>query len=201
MEGSASAQWIPLTARIRETTTVIVGGQPVETQTREGILYRRSDGSTLTEWAHVNGDPRRASSHLVDYQKNSSYEIKTADRMALERPALPVGISTPPRPQRFERSGLREEVVAGFACVVVPHKSIPHGRKMQDHMQLHQDGVACWSNQYNLMLRLNVQRSGVDGKVYHQLYEVVSLDPGTEPDPKLFDVQARGFTVYKTSPN
>jgi hypothetical protein len=80
------AQWIPVTARIREMQIVTKNGATVQQVTREGYFYRTSAGSTLTQWLDPSGAPK--SGILLDNQRLGLYRLSYQGRTALQVKAL-----------------------------------------------------------------------------------------------------------------
>jgi len=196
--GHAWGQWVPLTAKVRERTTIVEAGKAVPFVQKEGSFYRRSDGSTLIEWTYVDGDERKAVGHLSMGNSSLGYQLHLGNRTAIEQHRAPSravsGLGDSSRLHRDPKAALRQDFIGAVACAVYP--LFFQGGKGQP---LVRTGEACWSHELGLMLKQDKTYVGSeDGRTYHTVYETFDIQPNTEPDPKLFDLQARGFTIYKS---
>jgi hypothetical protein len=189
--GTIHAQYVPVVAKIKQVREITRPGQPSETHTREGNFYRRSDGSTLEEWTVVDGDTSRGVGELTDNQANITYQLNLVGRTAIQRrETLPSGVtSLAGPPQLPEKQGLSSPIiVGGIACVVLPVKSSPS-------LALNVTGQVCVSRQHNLTVRRDITSTAQGGRTDHTTYEMSDVRLYMEPDSKLFDLRARGFTV------
>jgi hypothetical protein len=189
------AQWTPVVSKVKETTKVSGNGQPIKAVQKEGSFYRRSDGSILVEWTSVDGDPGRAVGSLSFGQTNLRYQLNIASRTAIEREVVsPPGVDSALDPARMPKTPmkpLREEFVGTVACAVFPLY-----RRQRPEAPPVPSGEACWSHELGLMLKRESTYVGSDGRTYHTTYESYDIDI-REPDPALFDLQGRGFTVFR----
>jgi hypothetical protein len=181
-------------AKVRETTTVSESGQPVKTVQKEGSFYRRSDGSILIEWTSVDGDSSRAVGHVSFSQSNLRYQLNIAGRIAIEREAGSAAVNSALDPARMPKTPLkpiREDLIGSVPCAVYPlfRKPTPEAPPIPA-------GEACWSHELGLILKRASTYVGSDGRTYHTIYETYEIEM-REPDPKVFDLEGRGFTVFR----
>jgi hypothetical protein len=186
--GSARAQWIPVVAKARETHETWKNSKLEKVDTKEGVFYRASDGSTLRYWVQVNGDESRGgagemtdTNNLVHYSLN----VRTKDAHEVDRlqEKLKPGDVVP----TSMKESLGDQVVDTFPCRRVPaFVQWPDGRREPI-------GEDCVSSEYALVLRTD-HKATQGGLTHHVVYELYALKAGAEPDPKLFDLQKSGLT-------
>jgi hypothetical protein len=189
--GSAQAQWIPVVAQVRETHETWKNGKLEKVDTKEGVFYRASDGSTLKYWLQVNGDESRGgpgemtdNSSLIHYSLNmrtkSAHEVARLPERLKPQDAVPTSMS----------ESLGDQVVDTISCRRVPaFVQWPDGRRELI-------GENCVSIEYALELRTD--HKAVQNEVmHHVVYELYNVRTGVEPDPKLFDLQKSGLTISK----
>lgn len=199
--GSASSQWVPVQGKIRETREVFLNGQKVETHVREGLFYRSSNGSTLTHWTQTDGDTQRSTGTLADNSTMVNYQLDFTNRIAIERRSvLPPGVNGPLLPTAAPASEKAPEIfLGGVRCRTMP-ANFRTKADADAGKPFVRAGEVCWSNEYSLLVRedLRLRRSGEREERF--VFEVFDIEPNVEPDPKLFDLRARGFTVYGAKP-
>jgi hypothetical protein len=190
----AAGQWVPIVAKLKQTQEVYANGARIETRVREGNYYRTSDGSVLEEWTKIDGDTSRAVGYLVDNRRDLSYDVNFVTRTAIEkRIVLPPGVSGRPRTPVRPPAG-REIIVGGLRCIALPAVvQKPTGPPLSA-------GETCVSSELSLLVRNDLTMPRPDGKSVRTLYELTDVQVHKEPDPKLFDLRARNFTVYSTQP-
>jgi hypothetical protein len=190
------AQWIPITAKIKQTREVFMNGQKTETHVREGLYYRSSHGATLEEWTRVDGSESKAVGYMTMQADGVTYELHLLTRRAIERRfSVPSGadLRKPPTPPA-RPAHLRQVTVGGVRCTVIPARMQPGFGQPSVPA-----GEICISDELNLMVR-NEQTHSLSGtKTVRVLYEMDDIQSHKEPDPKLFDLRGRGFTIYTAS--
>ena len=180
------AQYAPFSAKAKQTEEVFVGGKLSVTQTKEGRYYRRSSGATLEEWTTFDGREAPGVAYLQD-ESGAVYHLSMGAGTAVARRTSPL----PPPDLPTSPNDRDPIIVAGVPCVPAQTKSQPRG---QPAVPL---GENCFSHKYNIMLRDEQRYTGPDGKVYHTIYEATEIELFSEPDPKLFDLQARNLKIVK----
>lgn len=182
------AQWVPVTAKIRETDEILQDGKSIKVDNKEGVFYRTSDGSTLKYWTKVNGDETLGGSgEMTDNKTLSHYTVNVKQNVAFEDGKLLEKL-TPGASQFAAASTLGDQVIDGIRCRRVPSFIMwPDGRKERN-------GEACVSIENDLQLRTDRQHTQ-NGVTHHGITELYDIQLGVEPDPKLFDLQKT--TIYK----
>jgi hypothetical protein len=87
------------------------------------------------------------------------------------------------------RNAVGQDVVAGVSCSIVPVKDQASG---------HEVGSFCISLELGLVLRTESVGTSGDGTKARLVTELYDLQPGVEPDPKLFDLTQ--FALMKMTP-
>jgi len=110
-------QWVPVTARIRQTTEDIKDGKVVERDVKEGFYYRSQDGSTLTKWVSLNGEEQSVGD-LFDNTTARSYKLYYSkgnatpdDHGTIKFQPLSPGIYKPQ-----EQYAIGHDSVSGISC-------------------------------------------------------------------------------------
>jgi hypothetical protein len=183
------AQWVPVTAKTRQTNETWQEGKLIKVDHKEGVFYRTSDGSTLRYWTKVNGDEvLGGSGEMTDNNSLSHYSVNVKQKVAFETDKLLEKL-TPGASQYAAASTLGDQVIEGIRCRRVPSFMMwPDGRK--ERM-----GEVCVSIEYDLELHKDNQLTQ-NGITHHAVTELYDIKLGVEPDPKLFDLQ-KTTTVYK----
>lgn len=195
---SVQAQWVPVTAKIRETKQILREGRVIQTHSREGAYYRRSDGAELREWARVDGDESKAVGYLTLHAEGITYDLTMINRRAMERRfAVPVGVDmrTPPKPPA-RPANLQRITIGGVDCTVVPSRT----RAAADAPAV-PDGDVCMADALNLMLRRQHSYRLPDGREVRTVFEMVEIQANVDPHPGLFDLKGRGFTIFRSTAN
>jgi hypothetical protein len=189
------AQWVPVTAKIRQTRELLQDGKSVERHIKEGNYYRTADGSTLEEWTRVDGSESKAVGHLTKQAQGVAYDLNMITRSAIERRfSLPSGANMKSPPRASISSKLPQITVGGVQCTVLPARvQVGIGQPSAPA------GETCFSAELNLVVRNQLTHTLTTGKVMRTLYEMFEIETHKEPDPKLFDLRGRGFTVYSAS--
>jgi hypothetical protein len=190
------AQWIPITAKIKQTREVFVNGQKTETHVREGTYYRSSNGATLEEWTKIDGSESKAAGYMTMQADGITYELNMLTRRAIERRfSVPNGVDLrkPPTPPA-RPSQLRQVTVGGVRCTVIPARMQPGFGQPSGPA-----GEICISDELSLMVRSLQTHDHSSTRTIRVLYEMDEIQSHKEPDPRLFDLRGRGFTIYTAS--
>ena len=190
---SLHAQFTPVTAKIRITDETIRNGKVIKTKMREGNYYRSSDGSFIRQWTKIDGDEKAAPfspGQLFDNRTATNYQLDFANHRAYEREkgGEPM-VAHPPNYEAAKK--LRHDSVQGIPCILNPVKFYHRDTNTYEDI-----GTNWRSLEYNLNLRLDLTRKLDNGDSVHEITELFEIHIGTEPDPKLFDLQ-KNFTVYR----
>lgn len=192
ISGIAHAQWVPVTAKMRQKKEITANGKVSRVETKEGVFYRSSDGSTLREWTIVNGSPtNNAVGFYTDNQKALSYRLEYINHQAIE--AVPPS-RTPVKPGAMKAESLkkiRDDQVSGFPCVVVPLSVSWQGGPAQSA------GEACLAPDYDLIVRMESNGTSKDGTSFKEITELYDIRLNAEPDPKNFDLT--GFKILRAA--
>lgn len=188
---SVQAQWVPVTARVRETHETWKQGKLEKVDHKEGLFYRTSDGSTLKYWTTVNGDEKLGGQgEMTDNKGLVQYSINMKHKYFYEIGTLPEKLTPQLNRPSSSSSGLGDKVIGGLRC----HRSSavvqwPDGRR--EPM-----GEECVSIEYNLKLLTDHQVTQ-GGVTRHVITEMYDINLGAEPDANLFDLQKNGATIFK----
>lgn len=191
---SAFAQWVPVTAKIKEMRETVVNGKTVEIQTLEGSYYRKSDGSVLKELRPAAGSSGTQRGSLVDHKSMTTYQLDLVSRTAIARPLVIPGGADPTIPPRAPArpASVRHAVVGGVSCAVLPARvrSGPGGTPRPA-------GEVCISDEFSLLLKNESVQSLPDGRTIRAVFELSDVRTYVEPEESLFNVAGRGFTIYR----
>lgn len=188
---SSNAQFVPLTAKVRDTNQTIVSGKITKSVIREGVYYRTSDGSTLSQWTTVNGSPASAElawGSLWDNKTGTAYRLDLKNRRAYVEPeggepaTADSRLDEPKNPTYGSVSGIR--------CTIFP------ARMRQPDGTLTPAGQTCLSTEYHLLLKQDLTYKRANDATMHKLYEMYDVQLGAEPDQSLFDI-SKLFTIYR----
>jgi tetratricopeptide (TPR) repeat protein len=193
--GGLSAQTVPVAAKIRLTTELLVAGKVVSTKVQEGYFYRASSGWYLKQWRKVGdssapGDVNNAA--LTDAQHNVEYALVYDQHRAIITPPYLFREIAAPASEPAPPGGFLHDTVEGVACVKRPLRLNVSG---QPHTEL---GYSCVAEGYN---DLELKREFTDAvqnspdKTKHVLYVLFEIQFGKEPDPALFDLKS--FTIER----
>lgn len=191
---SVHAQWTPVVAKVRETQEIWKNGKLERVENKEGVFYRASDGSTLKYWTQVNGDDSRGGQgELTDNNRLIHYSLNMRTKTAHEMGKLLEKLTPNNVSPSSAKESLGDAVYDGIPCRRIPAFVLwPDGRREPI-------GENCMSIEYALELRTEhkVTQGEITRHVVNELYDVKL---GIEPDPKLFDLQKNGVTVYVQQP-
>lgn len=185
----AYAQYVPVTAKMRQTMQAIENGKIVSTRTEEGTFYRTKDGSWLERW---NRGLRFST--LWDNKTQTAYQVNYNTRVAIESPEPP-DFGVPDFLRKEAPGPPAQSSVEGIPCTLKPVRLISSTRT---HSGVVEDaGQVCWSTEYKLRLKQETRLpSGSDG-ASRQIFELYDIKLNAGPDPKLFDLQG-SFTVARS---
>lgn len=174
------AQWVPLTANVRETTTITREGVVTESRLREGVYFRTANGSTLTHWTKIAGAPTPGTGSLLDNQELVSYQLDYEHKKARQGQ---FAIPQPLTPDLYAHIvSLGKDLVAGIPCDLVPVKE-----QMMDSPP-ERVGEACVSAKYGLQLKQDISTRQADGTVAHIVTEMFDVKLNVEPNPSEFNL-------------
>ncbi|MGH9683844.1 MAG: hypothetical protein ACRD4S_09580 [Candidatus Acidiferrales bacterium] len=194
LASASFGQAIPITAKMHQTDDLLRYGKTVKTHVREVIFLRSSSGSELRQTVQYDGKTPPYKMGLASLWDNDEHLLYTVDYKSrnayIQRlPSMPVSESSN---NRQTAQTLGDTQVAGFDCKLYPvsHRS-PTGVETVV-------GTRCHSEQYNLDLRIEytMPTQSADGTIEHMVLEMYDIEVGTEPDPKMFNLQ-HNFTIYK----
>jgi hypothetical protein len=184
---SLHAQSVPMTARMRLFSEIIVNGNVVETHTQEGIYYRTSTGSDVRQWLKEDGKAatgemawgslkdERGVNYKVDYQRRTAYAL------------TPMSIN-PPHSGTRESNALGVDKVEGLNCTLFPaYLLIPGSSPVEI-------GRNCLTDD-NVQLKADTATPLKSGKTVHSVFALYDVHVGAEPDKKAFDI--KNFMVYR----
>ncbi len=189
------AQFVPVVAKIKNTSVVTVAGKVIRTEKKDGVYYRNSDGSYYRQWTKVDDGDRpdtTSVAELFDNKAAVAYKLDLINHIAYEREKAPNPILPDALYHNNNVNTLPQDTVAGVRC------SVMKTRLHLPDKPVAQIGETCMSIDYNLMLKQESNYPTPDGKVYHVIFEMYDVHLGTEPDPKLFDLKK--FRVYAPQP-
>jgi hypothetical protein len=182
----AFGQWIPVTARVRDTFVATVNGKVLGVEKKEGFFHRSSNGSTLYVWLDVwGGTMKPAVGQLIDNQKHLMYNL---DYVRLEaRQIRQIGPKPLSDPSNVKDFGMGQEYIEGIRCVVTPIYFMTKDQVI---------GKTCYASQYGLALREDATWT-YKGQTNHHTSDMYDIKLGTEPDSSLFNLER--YTVYRPS--
>lgn len=172
---SLQAQTVPFVAKIREVESRIGPSAEVTERRKNGMIYRASDGSTLTVWLDLTGKPE--SGELLDNQALGFYKIEyqRCRKLVAKKLSSPQVI-TPVQPKTL----WEQDTVGGISCSISPVWFVPKGGVRQ------RVGTSCWSDKYAFELRHSSQFS-IDGVVtIKREMELYDIQVNTEPPASVF---------------
>ena len=186
------AQWVPVTAKTRETLETWKDGKLEKVDHKEGVFFRTSDGSTLRYWTSVNGDDKLGGDgEMTDNRTLMQYSVNMRHKYFYEMGKLPEPLAPLVRTaSSVTNPASRDKVIEGLNCHCSPaFIQWQDGRKEQI-------GENCRATDYDLEVRTDhkVTQNGITRHVVIELYDM-SLQ--AEPDANLFDLQKNGATVLK----
>jgi hypothetical protein len=187
------AHFVPVTAKTRLTEETVRNGRVIKKQVKEGVYYRNDDGWFLKRFTGIDGDEQaalRAGGQLWDNHTAIAYRLDYVARTATEREHG----SGPMQPQVTDpqaASKLPDDSVEGICCKVYPAKYMRTGQTALEDI-----GQSCRSVEYYLTLRWDKTYKSDNGDTFHSVFQMYDIHIGSEPDPKLFDLQGT-FTVYR----
>jgi hypothetical protein len=200
--GPAVGQTIPVTAKVRETRQVSMQGMNIETRVQEGHYYRSSSGVTLEEWTSVtiNGRVAKGTGFLTDPNSKKNFHLDFGSSIAREEPLNP---GSPPdsdpevatKIAAARPASVVQRTIEGIPCTVNPMYILDPPSK-----ELTLVGEACHSESYKLTLSYSTKRTSQDGKTTVIQYELFAIQLNREPDPAVFNLRERGFTIYGPLP-
>jgi hypothetical protein len=185
---SPTSQGQAVTAQVRVTDEIIASnGKVIASHIRDGVYYRTSSGSTLTHYTTLDGNPTAGEMASGSLSENgTNYQLDYTQHRAYVAPF-------PPPPPHNEtpraQNTLGQSSVEGIACTLFPVVLVTGGTKTPV-------GTLCDSDQYHLILRMDITNPGKNGTSSHNVTELYNIKVGLEPDPKLFDLQ-HNFTIYR----
>jgi len=183
------AQWVPVSAKMKQTVETMENGKVVKVEHKEGNFYRTSDGSTLRYWTQIDGDEKLGGSGELSDNKNLfHYSINFKTKQAFQvgpRDQMPVT----PDSELTSRSRLGDDFVEGIRCRrCAVFIGWPDGRREPS-------GEICESIEYVLTLRED-RHATQNGVTRHSVMEMYDIKLGVEPDRKLFDIE-KNYTVFR----
>jgi hypothetical protein len=185
------AQFVPLEAKVRETSTRSVDGREVIT-VKEGNYYRSSNGSVLIQWLTVNGE-KAWQGTLEDNVEPAYYQLNYKQMQAYQQVGHPE-IVVEPGMYSSITADLGTDSVDGVSCRIIPIELVLPGQSLKQG-----GGQLCVSSQYDLQVWEDfIQPRKQDGHTKTELYNIRLR---VEPDPSLFDIKSK-FTIFapKSSP-
>lgn len=183
----AYAQWVPVTARLKQTREVLAQDRSLERTVKTGRYYRASNGSTLRQWQEMNGRPLgNPTGELSDNKSGRTYWIDYAAKRATVRaeggPNLPRAYDA----EKLRGKSIGQDSVGGLSCAIVPLWDGNSGRQI---------GQVCIALEYDLVLRLESANTRSDGTTLRITNELEDVELNAEPDAALFDLKQ--FTLEK----
>ena len=182
----ASAQVRPVTAKVRQTEQLIVGGVVVETHVREGVIGRTSDGLLLIQrFTNLDGKELTgplAHGILVDrkdgFAYNLDYRTHTGVRTSGNSKVDPE--HDPDAGRVFTNA---QDQVEGISCRVIPESFEYKGVETPI-------GDECVSPEYGLALKRDVTMAlpNAPGKSKHIVMQAYDIQLGVEPGAELTDI-------------
>jgi hypothetical protein len=173
----AWAQWVPITARVREVDIATSSdGAVIRKESRTGLFFRASDGSTLTQWIDPSTDKPLAGDLLLDGRGYYRINYQTCKAIQLRELTKPL-----PIPDRMYGAQDNGQMVAGIPCQTIPH--------LLNHNKNRPIGYGCWSQQYALQLMEDDTIVVPSGKATtHHVRQLSDVKIGQEPLQSLFDL-------------
>jgi hypothetical protein len=183
----ASAQWTPISARIRVTTTRWTSSQAPTSEVREGYYFRTSYGSVLRQWQKKSGAGTIITSgDLVDAKNAVAYHLDYMEHRAIvTRRNFPV---SPQEVFAGAFTSLGDDRVDNLQCSVTKLTLTTIAG------QTFEAGRACISQEYGLILRTDMTVERADNVKVRTVTDIYDVHVGQEPDGTLFDV-GRNFSV------
>lgn len=190
--GSAHAQFVPVVAKVRQTTAITRSGK-LETTLKEGIYYRTSDGSVLQRWTTINGKATEEAGSLWNNVTGISYNLDFANRRAIFR-AKGAPRSPELSPKNLVATQARPEIsVSGVTCRLEPAKFAEAGKVVGG-------GQGCFSPENDLLVKNDITYRTLNGAMLvHIVNQLYDIQLGQEPDPNLFDIK-KNFQVLMPEP-
>jgi hypothetical protein len=187
---TVQGQWVPVTAKARETVETSKDGKLEKVDRKEGVFFRTSEGSTLRYWTSVNADEKLGGrGEMTDNRGLIQYSVNMKHKYFYELGKLPKPL-TPVVRITSPTTNSADKVIEGLRCHCSPaFVQWPDGRR--DRI-----GENCAAIDYDLEVRTD-HTSTQNGLTRHVIAELYDISPGEEPDANLFDLQKNGATVFK----
>lgn len=193
---SAGAQFMPLTAKMRQTVDTTNRQTGATTHLiAEGEYYRSSDGSRIMRWTTRNGSRAAGEAmrgSLWDNKTGTAYSLDFLNKRAVFR-AAPGPTSPDTSTKGTER--LPERTIDGVPCKLEPTEKVNPSKGPAGNGVVM--GTTCFSTDYDLIVEQDITSPSQNGTtVVHSVFELYEIHIGQEPDANLFDV-SKNFLVLK----
>lgn len=177
---AAQGQYVPMSAKVHDQTDMMVDGKIVTTITKDTILHRTADGSTLVEAFGGNAEKMLT---LWDNKTGTGYRLDPQSRVAYQDPRSP---HKPNSPGSVNYKGrFPEDNVEGLKCYLVPAHVMPS--TFYSGFSPH-PGQDCYSTELSLVLKSDITIQTAPGKTERHQRTLHEIRPHVDPDPTLFDL-------------
>jgi len=177
---AAQGQYVPVTAKVHEQTDMMIDGKIVATITRDTILRRTANGSTLMT---PDGGNAERMLTLWDNTTGIGYRLDPQNHVAHQDPNSPHKPNSPGRPNYEGR--FPEDSVEGLKCFVVPAHVMPTA--FYSGFSPH-PGQDCYSVELDLTLKSDLTIQTAPGKTERHQRTLHDIHPYADPDSSLFDL-------------
>ncbi|HXN98638.1 MAG TPA: hypothetical protein VN881_06155 [Candidatus Acidoferrales bacterium] len=189
------AQTVPVRAKLRTTTEIILDGKVIKTTVGGGFFYRASNGSSIRQLRKIREDGTLGDvivADLTDKEHNITYRIDYTNHRAWVTPASVLDILTVSPGDNPPPGGYPQDSVETISCVKRPVR-----RKVANDPPT-EVGYSCVSERNNdleLTREVTEPIATSPGRAVHSTSVLYDIELGKEPDPTLFDL--KDFTISK----